>query len=220
MDWRETTNILYSKIKPVSGTIHSMINELCKTDLQFSSFWISFDTGGFEYYDPFYEDITSEAMDVDLIRVAKQYNLWEIRDLENRHFENTENTFSGFFSNSLDIVPKHLKFGNIKSNRIEFEMEYSLTNSDSYGMMNGTKEEHLRNSGHLKIELTIADLVLFGRKENGRLSLVKNLSSSIYDIESMELASNRSNDSRLIEYTIKYKNIKGGTNKKKWWSLN
>ena len=219
MDWKKTTDVLYEKINPKAGRICSMVNDSHETGIQFSNFWIEFDTGGFLYNDPFYEEIKSEYMDIDLISVAAQNDIWEIQEFENREFPNSEDQFNGCFSNSIDIVPRLLKFGEIKSNSIEFEMEYSLTNSDSYGMMDGTKEEHMLHSAKLNVNLTICDLTLIEQKENGLKSLLKKLNSNIYDLKSIECTRKRTEDIQRNEYKVKYKNIKGNKAKKAWWKL-
>jgi hypothetical protein len=219
MDWKKTTDFLYKKINPKEGRICSMVNDSYNIGIQFSNFWIEFDTGGFLYVDPFYEEIKSEYMDIDLVTVADQYNIGEIQEFENREFSNSENQFNGCFSGSIDIIPRLLKFGEIKSNKIGFEMEYSLTNSDSYGMMDGTKEEHLQHSGKLNIDLLICDLSLIEQKDNGLEGLLKKLNPNIYDLKSIECTRQRTEDIQRNEYKIKYKNIKGAKVKKPWWKL-
>lgn len=210
MDWKKITNHLYKNIKPIDGRIQSCINDFYCSGIQFSEFWIEFDMNEFDYVDPFYGESKSTDpfnMFVDLLNVASQYNIKEIKEFEKLTFENSENGFYGAFSNSLHIVPKFLKFGEIKGDRIEFEMSYSLTNSDSYGMMNGTNEEHMKSSGIIKIPLKICELILRTQNKTSLKNLISNLNPNIYDLESIKCIRESTEDSPSEDYIICYKNI-------------
>jgi hypothetical protein len=210
MDWKKITNHLYENIKPIDGRIHSYINDSYNSGIQFSDFWIEFDMNEFNYVDPFYGESKSTDpfnMNVDLLNVASQYNIQEINEFEKLTFENSENGFYGAFSNSLHVVPKFLKFGEIKGDRIEFEMSYSLTNSDSYGMMNGTLEEHMKLSGTIKIPLKICELIVRTHNKTNLRNIISNLNSNIYDLESIKCIRESNEYEPEEDHIICYKNI-------------
>lgn len=221
MDWKKITNHLYQNIKPIDGRIQSRIQDSSNTGIQFSNIYIEFDMNEFMYEDPFYgeKNSTDVEMFMELEDFLSYYRIKEINELENKYFENKDYILNGFFSNSINIIPKYLKFGKINGDRIEFEMNYSITNSDSYPMMNGTYEEHMVPSGTIKLTLKICELILLSKNETGLKKLIKKLNPDIYDLQSIRSRGVKSEYRTYEEYEIGYKDIRAKGNSKKWWKF-
>jgi hypothetical protein len=218
MDWKKVTSHLYSNIKPVGGRLRTIISDYYNSGIQFDSLWVEFDMNEFFYEDPFYGEQKSTDpfnMNVDLMDIAYKNKLRELHEFEGRMFVNNEDSIEGGFSNSLDVVPKYVKFHAIEGNKIGFEMKYSLTNTDSYGNMDGTKEEHLQSSGSIAVPITISDLEIRIYKEGGLKKILRKLNPDIYDLDSVKLTSEDEGSNGRKEYTIQYKSIK--PKPRKWW---
>ncbi|HMG14553.1 MAG TPA: hypothetical protein VK590_03835 [Saprospiraceae bacterium] len=221
MNWKKITNHLYQNIKPIDGRIQTRIDDSNNTGIQFSNFYIEFDMNEFMYEDPFYGEQASAdvGMFMELIDFSTYYKIKEINELENKYFENKDYILNGFFSNSINIIPKYLKFGEINDDRIEFEMNYSITNSDSYAMMNGTYDEHMIPSGTIKLTLKICELVLLAKNETDLKKLTEKLNPDIYDLQSIRSRRVKSEYRTYEEYEIRYKDKRAKGNSKKWWKF-
>ena len=116
-DWKIILPEINSKFKPTFGKIEHTI----ESDKPFvvKRISIEIETDEFEYTDPFYGKIKVNKtlhefvnVDLDLLNIEMK----SIMELQNKSINQTENQFPGFFSNSLDVVVKELKFGNINTN--------------------------------------------------------------------------------------------------------
>lgn len=231
MNWKTVTTHLYKNIAPIGGKVYSTVNDSYRPGIQFSGLGVEFDMNDFIYEDPFYGEQKSTApfkMNFDLLEISNQFQIKEIKHLEGLVYKNVRYKRLGAFSNSLDVIPRNLKFGKIAGDQIDFEMSYTLTNSDSYGMMDGTLEEHLKASGNITLPLTIGNLQLNVQKEDGLKKLLSGLNPNIYDLKSVKCTQKPSNASKRSKFEIQYKDIKGKEQKnpfhedlqsKKWWQF-
>ncbi len=194
MDWKKITDDLYKKISPLRGFLNSQIDRNFITEQKIKSLWVEFDMNDFIYQDPFYGEQTSTSpfpMYVNPFEVEeaeKRVEIRHIQELEGKIIEDSRTNIKGAFSNSLDFTAPLIKFGKIKHNKIEFEMEYCLTNSDSYGMMTGTKEEHVKTNGIIKMDLDIKEIIILVSKADDLREILKSMNPNIYDLESSKEA--------------------------------
>lgn len=191
MDWKNTVQDLYQKINPVEGFVCSIATEDSLRNHRFSNFWIEFEMNEFTYEDPFYGEQSSKDpfnMQFDLFEFENLYNINDIHQLQNLELKNDPTRIVGGFSNSLHFTVPNLKFGAIIGNKIEFEMNYSLTNGDSYGEMTGTIDDHIQISGKIKMKLTIKELIVHNYNNTPLAELLNLLNSEVYDIENLEAA--------------------------------
>lgn len=155
MDWKEIVIPLYEKIKPIGGSLSYGVSSV--TD---SIKWVSigFQLENFRYLDPFYgeqEEKDKFEMGFEFYDVEKKFKFLNITEIENKEYNFSIDDAGGMFSNSLAFLVPYCKFGTIKDGKIEFTMEYILTNSDSYGMMSGSVTEHSTIRGNLNVMLEI-----------------------------------------------------------------
>ena len=224
MNWKEVTPYLYQNIKPRKGFLGSIVNASSVRRKKYSNLWIQFEMNSFIYNDPFYGEQSSNApfnMEINLIDIPEVNELEQLHQLQGLKFENNPKDRIGAFSNSLHFTIPKMKFGEIANNLIPFEMEYCLTNSDSYGMMSGTIDEHLSITGSIKQDLEIKNLIVINNNGSEISEILNQLDKDIYNIKSIEEATdtNISYPDRT-QYYIKYKNlIPPKKVKKKWWKL-
>ncbi len=163
-NWKEITEDLYEKIAPLRGEIYSRINEHFDRNKKITDAWVEFDMNDFIYNDPFYGEQKSTApfrMNFGLWNILEGNNYESILQIENQTFYGDKEDKFGSFSNSLHFTIPKMKFGKLNNDKtIDFEMEYSLTNSDSYAMMNGTIKDHIQRSGKINTVLKLKDLII------------------------------------------------------------
>lgn len=235
MDWKEITEDLYGKISPLRGDLNSQIDWNFIREQKINSLWIEFDMNDFIYQDPFYGEQKSTApfrMVVNPLEGESGIEITHIQDLENKIIEDSRTILKGAFSNSLHFSAPLIKFGKIKEDKIGFEMQYCLTNSDSYGMMTGTIEDHVKSSGQIKIDLKINDMLILVNKQNDVKEILKAMNSNIYDIEAAKEATDTNITYRdYDQYRVPYKELKYNlsegkqivnqkNDKKPWWKIN
>jgi len=223
MDWKKITGDLYKKIAPIRGNLYSQIESDFIRKQKINSVWIKFDMNEFIYEDPFYGESKSTSSEVSLSPL-EEIEITHIQELENRIIKDSRTNLKGFFSNSLNFSAPIIKFGEITGDHIEFEMEYCLTNSDSYGMMTGTIDDHIKSSGVIKTNLKIHDMLVLVSKRNEKHDIKRILNSmnpNIYDLNSAKIATdtNVSYDS-YSQYRVPYKALKHDLkNKRPWWKI-
>jgi len=187
--WEIITDDLYQKIAPIGGELFSRIDEQFKRKKTIRDAWVEFDMNDFIYMDPFYGEQKSTApfrMNFGLWDFLEQLSLESILQIENTTFLGEKEDCFGSFSNSLHFTIPEMKFGKITENKtIEFEMTYSLTNSDSYGMMSGTIKDHIKKSGQFKTLLKVKDLIINKPLSKSIHETLKSLNSQYYDINRM-----------------------------------
>lgn len=99
-------------------------------------------------------NIEIECKYFDFIKISS------IKDLFcSEHFEKKNISF-GAFSNSIYFTIPRMKFGQVLNKKLDFEMDFVLTNSDSYGHMTGEFEEHASLKSSRSTKLLIDDLCL------------------------------------------------------------
>lgn len=206
-DWKKITQHLYDNIQPVNGFIGSMINESYKTEKEIYHVWIEFEMNEFIYEDPFYGESSSTSMfatSIDLKQYDEFKGISVLKELEGKEILNDRKEIFSSFSNSLDITTPRLKFGNITNNQIAFEMEYCLTNTESYGMMTGNIEDHVQNSGTIKMLLTIEDPILLLRDDEDVEKITAFLNPAIYHISTVYKLKNVYDN---IQHQVPFNNI-------------
>ncbi|GEM_PF-3852169 len=190
-NWKEITGELYSKIAPVGGVIHSQIDNSFPRTKKIFNIWIEFQMNDFEYNDPFYGQQKSTApfnMSIELYDYIAPLEISSIYDLQGKTIEGEKEDRIGSFSNSLHFTVPSLKFGNIDNSKIEVELKYSLTNSESYGMMSGGILDHIQDNGIIKTSLQVKELVIVCPNELEPIEIAKHLNPSVYDSNNIELA--------------------------------
>jgi len=234
MDWKKITDDLYEKISPINGVLNSQIDSSFIREQRINSLWIEFDMNDFMYEDPFYGEQKSTApfrMNVNPLDGENIFKIKHIQDLEGLLIEDSRTNLKGAFSNSLHFSAPVIKFGKIEGNKIEFEMEYCLTNSDSYGMMTGSLEDHIKSSGRIKIDLTIHDMLILVNKGRNVQNILNSMNPNIYDLKSAKEATDTNITYRNYnQYRVPYKELKynkskkelknSNTKKKPWWKIN
>lgn len=208
MDWQELLLDLYQKISPVGGRLTHRITNDFIYDKKIKHIWVEFELNHFKYFDPFYGEIES-SFNFQMFISFNFTTIDSVYDLENRVIK--ENGFIGSFSNSLSFAVPSCEFGAINTNgTIPFKMNYNLTNSDSYGCMSGTFEDHSTFTGYLETNLKIRDLLISVHKKNESLaSILKQLNPNFYlinkysDAKNLEWVSENYNDYAIpINYNI------------------
>jgi len=227
--WEIITDDLYQKIEPIGGELFSRIDEQFKRKKTIRDAWVEFDMNDFIYMDPFYGEQKSTApfrMNFGLWYFLEQLSHESILQIENKTFLGEKEDCFGSFSNSLYFTIPEMKFGKITENKtIEFEMTYSLTNSDSYGMMSGTIKDHIKKTGQFKTLLQVKDLIINKSNSKNIQEILKSLNSQYYDINGMYEAkdlnwSSPDCTSYYIPYADSTKSDKRSKiikNKPTWW---
>jgi len=223
-DWKKITSHLYKNISPIKGELSSQIEGDFIYKYKINSIWIEFDMNEFIYLDPFYGEQESTSpfrMYVNPFQSDNRKGITYIQELENMTIEDSRINIKGAFSNSLHFSAPIIKFGEIDGDKIQFEMDYCLTNSASYAMMNGTIEDHSKSSGKIKIDLKINDMLILVSKKKNVKDILKHMNSKIYDMESLKEATDTNISYRdYDQFRISYKNLKHGINQKKpWWRI-
>ena len=204
--------ICTKKISPINGDLSSRIDSNFMREQRINSLWIEFDMNDFIYEDPFYGEQKSTApfrMNVNPFETENGIEIKHIQNLEGMIIEDSRTNLKGAFSNSLHFSAPVIKFGNIDGNKLEFEMEYCLTNSDSYGMMTGTREEHIKSSGQIKLNLTIHDMLILVHKKRDVQGILNTMNPNIYDLELAKKATDTNVTYRdYDQYRVPYKELK------------
>lgn len=222
MDWKKITSHLYENINPIKGELHIRVDEWTAKKKCFSNLYIEFDMNEFIYEDPLYGEQSSKSSFnrlVELMEIPFFESVEQIHHLQNLEISHDPKARIGCFSNSLHFTVPKLKFGKIENMEIELEMEYSLTNSDSYPSMDGSIDDHLQSSGTISQKIKIKEL-LFTQLNNRPISNILNhLDPTIYDIEKVHKNLNsRASRKDRTQYVVPYKNIIPKP-KKKWWQF-
>ena len=222
-NWKEITTDLYSKIAPIGGVLHSQIDNSFPRTKKILNIWIEFQMNDFIYNDPFYGEQKSTDpfnMCVELYDYTSSLEINSIYDLQGKTIEGKKEDRIGSFSNSLHFTVPSLRFGKIDNSEIEVHLEYSLTNSESYGMMNGSILDHIQDKEIIKTKLLVKELVLVCPNELEPKEIAKYLDSSSYDYTKIELATdlNWSTD-RSKGFYVKYKVQDDNKGKSKSWKF-
>lgn len=189
-EWQEIVTHLYDNIKPISGRLKMQIDSSFRIDKLFKNIWVEFKMNEFNYVDPFYGEQSSTspfAMNFSIWDLLGESKIKSITDMEN--FEIRDNlSIVGAFSNSLSFCAHRIFFGSISKNQIPLELEYSLTNSESYGCMSGSFEDHIMKRGNFKINLEIDDLLILVPKSVHHSEIVDYLNENEFATHSIQSA--------------------------------
>lgn len=234
MNWEDVTPNLYKNIKPTKGFLGCIVDKYAVQQNKFLSLWIEFEMNTFTYNDPFYgeQESTSQFnMEVNLNDIPQMHALNYVYELENMEVNDDSNNCVGAFSNSLHFTVPFLRFGKIIKRSIEFEMEYCLTNSDSYGMMTGTIDDHLKATGKIEQLLEIKDLILIKNNSENLNKLLSKLNSEIYNINKVTRVTDNGIEYQdrtqfYVEYNsilpskiLKNEELLTNVEKRKWWKF-
>lgn len=190
--WEEITEDLYSKISPIGGKLYSKISNGYKTRNWIDNIWVEIYLNDFTYIDPFYGEMQANSNFTtffDLSEIVTELKFDSILDIQNLEFDGEGDYLNGGFSNSLNLLVSKLKFGEIKDWTINMKINYSLTNSDSYGCMTGTIKDHLTKSSIIETKLDVRELELVCRNEKDPYEDAKYLNWRIYNPEKLRAAS-------------------------------
>ena len=183
-DWRIILPEIYSKFKPESGKIgHTIESDNPNKITQIS---IQLETNEFEYTDPFYGKINANKhlhefvnIDCNIVNIELQ----SIKELQSKSIKPNLGQITGWFSNSLEVVVKEVKFGKINiNNELGCYLKYFLTQSDSYPLLQGEIEDHMKFENDLEINLKIENLLFLDKRENKDESLEYFFDESVYKL--------------------------------------
>jgi len=218
--WINITNDLYEKINPIGGEITSRIDKSFIRNHRITNAWVEFDMNEFIYEDPFYGEQKSTApfrMNFSLSDLIDT-KLESVLQIENQIYEGNAEELIGAFSNSLHFTIHQVKFGELsEGQKVDFEMTYSLTNSDSYGMMDGTLKDHIENKGTIKTPLVLKDLLISDHGISNLNDVLKHLNPKLYNINGI-YESEELNNPELDYKTYCIPYSKGGNINHKWWN--
>jgi hypothetical protein len=189
MNWKNLCEYLYENINPQTGVLHSYAYNQYQGK-QIINFYLEFDMNEFIYDDPFYGEQSSTSMfktNFELMEITQRSLITDINEFGNLNITFEEKEKFGAFSNSLHLVPHKIKFRAMGLDKLNCEIEYSITNSDSYGLMDGSFEEHIQLSGTIKSELTIAELTINCTSEDELKKTISQLNHEVYDVNNIEL---------------------------------
>lgn len=217
-DWKEIVTDLYEKISPISGNLNSQIDNSFISKRKLENVWVDFEMNDFMYLDPFYGEQKSTApfrMNFSLWDILGNEKIETIFDIENLELNLDKKSFIGAFSNSLVFSVPFLRFGKIDGYHVPFEMEYILSNSDSYAMMTGTADDHIALSGRISLKLEIKELLILIRKGDNPINIARYLDKKRYNLKGIREAKDTGIEYHDYDlFWISYKK-----QKKKWWQI-
>jgi hypothetical protein len=188
-NYKEILEPLIPKMNFEGGRLTHRISKNLLGTVIIDSIWVEFKMENFKYLDPFYGESESNGnfnTFFETTNYDQRIVVDNILQLENKYYDFKTNPMVGSFSNSLDLKIEYCKFGKIEKGKIEFEMKYYLTNSDSYGMMNGSEDEHAEYHKTIKINLNFEDLIVQTVKTIEQESLDNFLDDNVYDLSTAE----------------------------------
>ena len=189
MEWKPIIEPLLEKLNPIGGRIsHRISPNILRTKI-IDSIWVEFQFESYNYIDPFYGETEAPGnFDTFFETTAyeKRIPVTDILQIENQFYDFEKNPMTGNLSNSIDLKIQYCKFGKIRNRQIEFEMKFYLTNSDSYGMMNGTEEEHSSLTKVINVKLDFQKLKIESRKTNEEYNVSNFINSEVYDLKLLE----------------------------------
>ena len=217
--WEKITEDLYSKIRPIGGKLFSKISS-GRTSFEsrnwIDNIWVEIYMNDFKYFDPFYGESTVNSnfeTFFELYDVVTNHKFDSILQIENLKFDDKINTINGSFSNSLDFHVKKFRFGEIHNWKIDIEIEYSLANSDSYGCMTGTVQDHLTKSATIQTKLKVNQLELECPNDQNPFDSAKHLNWKVYNPKLIKPATDLNWSSEFSKgYYVPYREIEDRIN--------
>jgi hypothetical protein len=134
-------------LQPIGGKMTFFASNAPADEGFFKSLSLNIELEPFAYRDPFYGDLPVEPRSLGIYDLGEleRKNLRDPHDFVGFVCETPDALMSsGYFSNSLDIVLRRYAFGGINKGLIDVEITFFITNSDSYGSMTGSPEDHAR----------------------------------------------------------------------------
>jgi hypothetical protein len=204
-DYRFLLPDLYAKIKPLSGVLRHWISPVPPEAQCIDALSVEFVLPDFSYVDPFYGEMQVnsnfqmffETTDGDRLLTAKS-----IRELGNTTYRFEPGQLNGCFSNSLDFGITKCSFGAFAKEGIDLTLEYFLTNTESYGNMSGSLEEHAALRSEFTTWITFADVVLKDTREDKSVPLSAYVDAALFAPEKMELIDKKRNPRKYDCYSV------------------
>lgn len=132
-------------LQPIGGKMTFFASNAPADGGFFKSLSLDIECAPFAYRDPFYHELPIEPRSLYIYELEKLEgkNLNDPYDFVGFVCETPDALMpTGYFSNSLDIVVRRYAFGDIRNGLIDVEITFFITNSDSYGTMTGSPEDH------------------------------------------------------------------------------
>lgn len=132
-------------LRPIGGKMTIFASNAPADEGCFKSLSLNIEFEPFAYRDPFYGDLPVEPRSLGIYDLGEleRKNLNNPYDFVGFVCETPDATMStGYFSNSLDVVVRRYAFGDIRNGWIDVEITFFIANSDSYGAMTGSPEDH------------------------------------------------------------------------------
>jgi hypothetical protein len=160
MDYRSTLNDIYRILKPIHGQLEYRrpLSGAVTETLPYIA--ITYRLQDSPYVDPFYHEIELKNSELYFESEPPTCHLpvCDIAELAGKSFEFEGDEWVGYFSNSLDAALLSLEFGALQDGAIACTSTFSLTNSPSYGMMDGTLEDHLTLQATFAMTLSVVEI--------------------------------------------------------------
>ncbi len=185
-DYNSIIPPILSKLNPSLGLIRHHVNYTNPIESLVEYIQIEVTQESFEYEDPFYGIIMS------LNPIEFFIQLWtEYEDIKVKTWKDFENLSIidfkecvGCFSNSIDIVPMSLKMGKFLNHNIDCQIEFYLSNSESYACMTGERKDHSQFISNVNLRLELEPMELLIDNSIKSKEVIKELSTD-YEVENM-----------------------------------
>lgn len=188
-DWRKILPQINLKFNPEFGKLYHTIESDKPNEIK--SLRIEIETNEFEYTDPFYGEIKANKFLHEFANIefeSLDLKPKTILDLQNKTIKTNAIQIPGWFSNSLDTIIQELKFGNINSeNEINCSIKYYLTKSDSYPLLLGEREDHMKFQNSINVNLSIENLLFLDKRKIKIMPLSSFLDGSVYQLNKKEI---------------------------------
>ena len=178
-----------SKFNPIRGKLYHTI-ESDKPNLV-QRIRIEIETDEFEYTDPFYGKIKAnkflhEFANIEFDKIDTRIK--SINDIQELAINQKLYLFPGWFSNSIDVEVQAIKFGEINNNaEVKCLIKYFLTKSDSYPLLSGEREEHMKFANEINVVLSIENLLFLDKRKIKVKPLKSFVDNRIYELPSKKV---------------------------------
>ena len=175
-----------SKFNPIRGKLDHTI-ESDKPNVV-KRIRIEIETDEFIYTDPFYGKIKANKFLHEFVNIEFEQIETRIKSIHNIQelvINPKSKQIPGWFSNSLDVEVREVKFGVINTNNeIKCTIKYFLTKSDSYPFLSGEREEHMKFANQIDVTLSINNLLFLDKRKLKIKPLKSFIDGSVYQLES------------------------------------
>jgi hypothetical protein len=212
--WQTVTSHLYANLQPNGAVLRQGFCFNRHGQPEHPYLYVEFEKNEFDYEDPFYghqSSLSMFEMTIDLQSDTCFRDISHPSQLANQTFSPASSNRIGVFSNSLDISVHQVTFGHLdaKDRQIPLRLEYSFTNSDSYGMMNGTLADHRQTCGLIETTIQIEHPVVKAKKEADILIAIRQLDARLYATDKASPTEDINGVSYpgYVRYTVPHQNI-------------